>query len=85
MNKDINQPIVVEKPASITVLQSAIYALGTSTTSKSVHLSPRQAEAAFMYIRLLEDRNEKQAETIVDLAERLADLEPANPFEEVEI
>ena len=94
---DINQPVTVETPAPITVLESALAAL-ESDSSKSVHLSASQASAVLLHIQMIEQHlewrdgelderiaeNKQQATTILDLADRLSAYEAlAHPIIEI--
>ena len=86
---DVNQHIDVTEhpPQPVTILQSALDALAI-TAAREIHrmgeLEPQQAAAVLNRISWLEARHRRQSLVIINLAERLAELEPANPYEEVE-
>ena len=52
------EPIIVQGPAKITPLEAALIALG-DTSSKVAYLEPRVREKLFLYIRQLEEENER--------------------------
>ena len=52
------EPIIVQGPSPITPLAAAMIALG-DTSSKVAYLEPRVRERLFMYIRQLEEENER--------------------------
>ena len=58
---DINQPVTVETPAPITVLESALASL-RQCANREIHrfgeLEPRQAEALLLHIQMIEQHLE---------------------------
>ena len=84
----VNEPIdVTPQREPITMLQSALDALD-KTAAREVHrmgeLEPQQAAAVLNRISWLEKQLERRDAVIVDLADQLSRLMPANPFEEAE-
>ena len=75
---NVNEPIPVARPEPRTVLESAMLAL-ESNSSKSVHLSPRQAEVVLIHIGNLRRKIERYEGTISYVADRLSEFEDAEP------
>ena len=75
---DISTPInVTPLHKRVTMLQSALAAL--EYNDNAVHLSPAQARNLLSYIKWFERVQVRDAVTISNLAERLAEFEDAEP------
>ena len=80
---DINQPVTVENPAQISVLESAMLAL-ESDSSKPVHLSAGQAAVVLAHIKRLKRRRDESDVICHNLADALSAYEAlAHPIIEI--
>ena len=84
MMNDVNTPKLVELPERISTLESARGLLQRADDSKVIHMSSRQAQALNQHIEWLETQLKNRDVTINNMAEQMAELGPANPYEEME-